>query len=385
MISVEELLQQLVERGGSDLHITAGAPPKIRIDGKLISTEHAVLDPETTQKLIYSILDNTQIARFEKDLELDMSFGIGGLGRFRTNVFMQRGAVGSVLRVIPYEIKGFRDLGLPEELCAQICATPKGLVLVTGATGSGKSTTLAAMIDYVNRTRNEHIVTIEDPIEFVHKNKCCLVNQREVGSDTHGFKESLRAVLRQDPDVILVGEMRDMETIEAALTLSETGHLTFGTLHTSDCVQTINRIVDVFPAYQQQQIRTVLSFTLSAVFCQQLLAKADGRGRVMAAEIMIANSAVRALVRENKAHQIYSIIQTGGKLGMVTMNQSLYTLVQKRLVTYDEAFERTSDPDDFIRTFQSAGKEVPGRPNLGPGAAPQGGGAKSGGPRPGAK
>ena len=352
MISVEELLQQLVERGGSDLHITAGAPPKIRIDGKLISTEHAVLDPETTQKLIYSILDNTQIARFEKDLELDMSFGIGGLGRFRTNVFMQRGAVGSVLRVIPYEIKGFRDLGLPEELCAQICATPKGLVLVTGATGSGKSTTLAAMIDYVNRTRNEHIVTIEDPIEFVHKNKCCLVNQREVGSDTHGFKESLRAVLRQDPDVILVGEMRDMETIEAALTLSETGHLTFGTLHTSDCVQTINRIVDVFPAYQQQQIRTVLSFTLSAVFCQQLLAKADGRGRVMAAEIMIANSAVRALVRENKAHQIYSIIQTGGKLGMKTMNQSLFELYRSNSVSYDEVVTASPDPAEFLRLIQ---------------------------------
>jgi len=369
VISVEELLQQLVERGGSDLHVTAGAPPKIRIDGKLISTEHAVLDPETTQKLVYSILDNTQIARFEKDLELDMSFGIGGLGRFRTNVFMQRGAVGAVLRVIPYEIKGFRDLGLPEELCQQICSTPKGLVLVTGATGSGKSTTLASMIDYVNRTRNEHIVTIEDPIEFVHKNKCCLVNQREVGSDTHGFKNALRAVLRQDPDVVLVGEMRDMETIEAALTLAETGHLTFGTLHTSDCVQTINRVVDVFPAYQQQQIRTVLSFVLQAVFCQQLLSKADGRGRALAAEIMIANSAVRSLVRDDKAHQIYSIIQTGGKLGMQTMNQSLFNLVQKRLVSYDTAYERTTDPDDFIRTFQNKGSAKPGKGNFGAGQA----------------
>jgi twitching motility protein PilT len=359
VISVEELLQQLVERGGSDLHVTAGAPPKIRIDGKLISTEHAVLDPETTQKLVYSILDNTQIARFEKDLELDMSFGIGGLGRFRTNVFMQRGAVGAVLRVIPYEIKSFRDLGLPEQLCGQIASTPKGLVLVTGATGSGKSTTLAAMVDFVNRSRNEHIVTIEDPIEFVHKNKCCLVNQREIGSDTHGFKQSLRAVLRQDPDVVLVGEMRDMETIEAALTLAETGHLTFGTLHTSDCAQTINRIVDVFPAYQQQQIRTVLSFVLQAVFCQQLLPKADGRGRALCCEIMVANSAVRSLIRDDKAHQIYSIIQTGGKLGMRTMNQSLFELVQKRLVSYDDAFERTTDPDDFIRTFQSMGVTTP--------------------------
>ncbi|RMG07411.1 MAG: type IV pilus twitching motility protein PilT [Planctomycetota bacterium] len=360
MISVEELLQQLVERGGSDLHITAGAPPKIRVDGKLISTEHAVLDPETTQKLVYSILDNTQIARFEKDLELDMSFGIGGLGRFRTNVFMQRGAVGAVLRVIPYEIKGFRELGLPEDLCADIASTPKGLVLVTGATGSGKSTTLAAMVDYVNRTRNEHIVTIEDPIEFVHKNKACLVNQREVGSDTHGFKEALRAVLRQDPDVVLVGEMRDMETIEAALTLAETGHLTFGTLHTSDCVQTINRVVDVFPAYQQQQIRTVLSFVLMAVFCQQLLPRADGRGRCLAAEIMIANSAVKALIRDDKAHQIYSIIQTGGKYGMRTMNQSLFELVQKRLCSYEDARERTMDLEDFERTFQNQGQVPPG-------------------------
>jgi len=376
MISVEELLQQLVERGGSDLHITAGAPPKIRIDGKLIDTEHAVLDPETTQKLVYSILDNTQIARFEKDLELDMSFGIGGLGRFRTNVFMQRGAVGAVLRVIPYEIKGFRDLGLPEDLCAQICATPKGLVLVTGATGSGKSTTLAAMVDYVNRHRSEHIVTIEDPIEFVHKNKSCLVNQREVGSDTHGFKEALRSVLRQDPDVVLVGEMRDMETIEAALTLAETGHLTFGTLHTSDCVQTMNRIVDVFPAYQQQQIRTVLSFVVQAVFCQQLLPRKDGRGRVMAAEIMIANSAVKSLIREDKAHQIYSIIQTGGKYGMRTMNQSLFQLVQKHLVDYEDAKERSTDVEDFQRTFQSAGVNRGAiQPRTGPGGktGPRGG------------
>ncbi|MCA8923335.1 MAG: type IV pilus twitching motility protein PilT [Planctomycetes bacterium] len=377
MISVEELLQQLVERGGSDLHVTAGAPPKIRIDGKLIDTEHAVLDPETTQKLIYSILDNTQIARFEKDLELDMSFGIGGLGRFRTNVFMQRGAVGAVLRVIPYEIKGFRDLGLPEDLCAQICATPKGLVLVTGSTGSGKSTTLAAMVDHVNRHRSEHIVTIEDPIEFVHKNKSCLVNQREVGSDTHGFKEALRSVLRQDPDVVLVGEMRDMETIEAALTLAETGHLTFGTLHTSDCVQTMNRIVDVFPAYQQQQIRTVLSFVVQAVFCQQLLPRKDGRGRVMAAEIMIANSAVKSLIREDKAHQIYSIIQTGGKYGMRTMNQSLFNLVQKHLVDYEDAKERSTDVEDFQRTFQSAGVNRGGiTPRTGPGAS-------KAGPRPG--
>jgi twitching motility protein PilT len=352
MITVEELLQQLVERGGSDLHITAGSPPKIRIDGKLISTEHNVLDPETSQKLVYSILDNEQVARFERDLELDMSFGIAGLGRFRTNVFMQRGAVGAVLRIIPFEIKTPKELGLPPQLVEQLCSLPKGLILVTGATGSGKSTTLASMIDHINRTRNEHIVTIEDPIEFVHRNKGCLINQREVGSDTKSFHEALRHVLRQDPDIVLIGEMRDQVTIEAALTLSETGHLTLASLHTSDAVQTINRIVDVFPAYQQQQIRTQLSFVLQAVFCQQLLPKADGRGRVLAAEVMVANSAIRSLIREDKAHQIYSIIQTGGKAGMKTMNQALYELYQAKLVTYEEALSRTGDPDDLKRVFQ---------------------------------
>ncbi len=352
MITVEELLQQLVERGGSDLHITAGSPPKVRIDGKLISTEHNVLDPETSQKLVYSILDNEQVARFERDLELDMSFGIAGLGRFRTNVFMQRGAIGAVLRVIPFEIKTPKELGLAQSLVEQLCSLPKGLILVTGATGSGKSTTLASMVDHINRTRNEHIVTIEDPIEFVHRNKGCLINQREVGSDTHGFQEALRHVLRQDPDIVLIGEMRDQTTIEAALTLSETGHLTLASLHTSDAVQTINRIVDVFPAYQQQQIRTQLSFTMQAVFCQQLLPKADGRGRVMAAEVMVANSAVRSLVREDKAHQIQSIIQTGGKVGMKTMNQALYELYTAKLITYEEALSRTSDPDDLKRVFQ---------------------------------
>ena len=352
MITVEELLQQLVERGGSDLHITAGSPPKIRIDGKLISTEHNVLDPETSQKLVYSILDNEQVARFERDLELDMSFGIAGLGRFRTNVFMQRGAVGAVLRIIPFEIKTPKELGLSPQLVEQLCSLPKGLILVTGATGSGKSTTLASMIDHINRTRNEHIVTIEDPIEFVHRNKGCLINQREVGSDTQSFSNALRHVLRQDPDIVLIGEMRDQTTIEAALTLSETGHLTFASLHTSDAVQTMNRIVDVFPAYQQQQIRTQLSFTLQAVFCQQLLPKADGRGRALAAEVMVANSAIRSLIREDKAHQIYSIIQTGGKSGMKTMNQALYELYQAKLITYEEALSRTSDPDDLKRVFQ---------------------------------
>jgi twitching motility protein PilT len=352
MITVEELLQQLVERGGSDLHITAGSPPKIRIDGKLISTEHNVLDPETAQKLVYSVLDNEQVARFERDLELDMSFGVAGLGRFRTNAFLQRGAVGSVMRIIPFEIKSAEELGLDMPLIEQLCGLPKGLILVTGATGSGKSTTLASMVDHINRSRNEHIMTIEDPIEFVHRNKGCLINQREVGTDTLSFPNALRHVLRQDPDVVLIGEMRDQATIEAALTLSETGHLTLASLHTSDAVQTINRIIDVFPAYQQSQIRTQLSFVLSAVFSQQLLPKADGRGRVLAAEVMVANSAIRSLVREDKAHQIYSIIQTGGKLGMSTMNQALFDLVQSKQVTYEECLARSSEPDDLKRLFQ---------------------------------
>jgi twitching motility protein PilT len=355
MVTIEELVQQLVERGGSDLHISAGAPPMIRIHGKLVSTEQEVLDGETTTKLVYSILDNEQILKFEKEWELDMAFGISGLGRFRANIFYQRGTVGAVLRSVPFEIKSMQELGLPQELCEELCNRPKGLLLVTGSTGSGKSTTLAAMIEYINRTRNGHIMIIEDPIEFVHRNKSCLVNQREVGSDTRGFSNSLRTVLRQDPDVIMIGEMRDMETISAALTIAETGHLTFATLHTNEVIQTINRIIDVFPAHQQEQIRTQLSFTLQAVFCQQLIPRADGQGRVMGAEIMIANQAVRSLIRENKAHQLTSIIQTGGRFGMKTMNQSLYELYRQHLITYDEALSRTMDPEDLKRIFQKNG------------------------------
>ncbi len=298
------------------------------------------------------MLKAEQIARFERDLELDFSFGISGLGRFRTNVFQQRGAVGAVMRIVPWEVMPMDKLGLPRSLLEKMCTLPKGLVLVTGATGSGKSTTLAAMIDHINNTRNDHVVTVEDPIEFVHRNKKCLFNQREVGTDTQSFAAALRSVLRQDPDIVLIGEMRDQETIEAALRISETGHLTFGTLHTSDCVQTINRIIDVFPSYQQPQIRTQLSFVLEAVFCQQLLSRSDGRGRVLAAEIMVCNSAVRSLVRDDKAHQIYSIIQTSGKLGMRTMNQSLFELYRAGLITYEEALAHTSDPEDLKRVFQ---------------------------------
>jgi len=354
MISLEELLELLVQKGGSDLHITAGSPPRIRVDGELKPTGHDVLTPEESQRLAYSILSNEQIAKFEKNLELDLSFGISGLGRFRTNVFKQRGAVGAVMRVIPYTVKSVRELGLPQRLCEQICSKPKGLVLVTGATGSGKSTTLAAFIDYINNTRTEHVVTIEDPIEFVHRNKKCLFNQREVGTDTHSFGAALRSVFREDPDVVMIGEMRDLETIEAALTLAETGHLTFGTLHTNDAVQTINRIIDVFPSHQQQQIRTQLSFTIEAIFCQQLLPKLNGRGRVLACEILVANSAVRSLIRDDKVHQIYSIIQTSAAIGMKTMNQSLFELYRRNLISFEEALARTTDPDDLRRMFQRA-------------------------------
>ncbi len=353
-VTIEELLQLLVERHGSDLHLSAGSPPKIRVDGTLIDTEHDLLKPDATKNLIYSFLTSDQIARFERDFELDLSFGVEGLGRFRVNVFHQRSSVAAVLRMIPAVVKRFEDLGLPRAICEEIAGLPRGLVLFTGATGSGKSTSLAAMLDHINESRSDHVVTVEDPIEFLHRNKSCLFNQREIGSDTKDFHRALRSALRQDPDVVLVGEMRDTETIEAALTIAETGHLTFGTLHTSDCVQSINRIVDVFPAHQQQQVRTQLSFTLQAVFCQQLIPSATGQGRALALEIMIANSAVRALIRDDKAHQIYSIIQTGGKLGMQTMNQSLCNLVRRHEITLEQAMSYSADVEDLKRTLARA-------------------------------
>ena len=360
MITLEELLRLMVERGGSDLHISAGSAPRIRVDGRLAEVPNLEpLGPETTKKLIYSVLDSTQVARFEQDLELDMSFGLAGVGRFRVNVFFQRGAVGSVLRTIPFEIFTFDQLGVPREVCTRLCELNKGLVLVTGATGSGKSTTLALMIDIINQTRQDHIITIEDPIEFVHRNKASLVNQREVGTDTQGFNQSLRRVLRQDPDVVLIGEMRDKETIEAGLTLAETGHLTFATLHTSSAVETINRIIDVFPAFQQNQIRTQLSFVLEGVFCQQLIPKATGRGRVLVSEIMLPNAAIRSLIREDKCHQILSHIQTGAKVGMKTLNQSLFEAFKANQITWDDAINRTSDPEDLKRMTQRDGAPVP--------------------------
>ena len=355
MVSMEELLNLMVQRGGSDLHISVGSPPRIRVDGKLIDTEYEPLMPEATKKLVYSVLGADQVAKFEKNLELDFSFGVASLGRFRTNAFIQRSTVAAVLRVIPFEVFDFETIGLPRAVCETICRLPRGLVLCTGSTGSGKSTTLASMVNYINEQRQGHIVTIEEPIEFLHRNKGCTINQREVGGDTHAFGKALKSVLRQDPDVVLVGEMRDLETIEAALTLAETGHLTFATLHTSDVAQTVNRIVDVFPAHQQQQIRTMLSFTLQAIICQQLVPKQHGKGRALAAEVMIASPAIRALVRDNKSHQIMSIIQTGAQIGMRTMNQSLFELYRNGTISFEDAMAHTSDEADFQRLMERAG------------------------------
>jgi twitching motility protein PilT len=353
MITMEELLALLVRQGGSDLHISVGTPPRIRIDGELLPVEHPPLNPDEARRLSTSVLTSDQIAKLDRELELDCSFGLEGSGRFRANVFYQRGSVCAVMRAIPYQIPDFDRLGLPKSVCERICNTHSGLVLVTGVTGSGKSTTLAAMIDYINKNQNGHIVTIEDPVEFTHRHQRCLVTQREVGSDTKGFSAALRSVLRQDPDYVLVGELRDHETIEAALTLAETGHLTLGTLHTSDAVQTVNRIIDVFPSHQQAQVRTQLSFTLEAVFCQQLLPMQAGRGRCLAAEIMLATPAIRALIRDGKGHQIYSHIQTGGKMQMRTMAQSLSDLVLGGKISVDIAEHYIGDPSE-LRTLVRA-------------------------------
>jgi twitching motility protein PilT len=346
--TLTELLKRMVDSGGSDLHLTANSPPRLRIHGELKPCEDLpVLAPADTKALAYSVLTDAQKHRFEENLELDFSFGIKGVARFRGNLFNQRGAVGGVFRVIPFETKTFEELGLPPVL-RKLCEKPRGLILVTGPTGSGKSTTLATMLDLINRTRYEHMITVEDPIEFIHPHKKCLVNQREVGADTHSFANALRAALREDPDVVLIGEMRDLETIESALRIAETGHLTFGTLHTNSAASTINRIIDVFPAHQQSQIRTQLSLVLEGVLCQALLPKADGRGRVMAMEILIPNSAIRNLIREDKVHQIYSAMQSGQeKFGMQTFNQSLYWLYQQKLITLELALQRSSNPDEL--------------------------------------
>ncbi len=358
MASMEALLNLMVQQGGSDLHLSAGSRPRIRVDGRLQDADCDVLSPEMSKRLVYSILTPDQVASLEESFELDFSFGVTSLGRFRTNAFFQRGSIAAVLRMIPSQTFGFEQLGLDKDVCEKICGLQKGLVLCTGATGSGKSTTLAAMTDYINKTREGHIVTIEDPIEFLHSNDKCLVSQREVGGDTHGFGRALRSVLRQDPDVVLIGEMRDLETIEAALTLAETGHLTFATLHTSDTAQTINRIIDVFPAHQQQQIRTMLSFTLQAVVCQQLIPVVAGKGRALAAETMLVNSAIRAQIRDDKAHQIESVIQTSGQQGMKTMNQSISDLYRSHQISFEEAVNHSPSPDELQRQLRRQGVRV---------------------------
>ena len=347
MATLPDLLKTTVEMNGSDLHLTTDTPPQVRVHGELQRLPLPVLTPAETKALVYSVLTDAQKKRFEESLELDFSFGIRGLARFRCNVFNQRGAVGAVYRLIPEKIRAFADLGLPAVL-ATLADRPRGLVLVTGPTGSGKSTTLAAMLDKINTERHAHILTIEDPIEYIHQHKGCLVNQREVHSDTTSFSNALRAALREDPDIVLIGEMRDLETVESALKIAETGHLTFGTLHTNSAAQTINRIIDIFPAGQQSQIRTQLSLVLEGIVCQALLPRADGKGRVVSLEIMVPNSAIRNLIRDDKVHQIYGAMQTGQeKLGMQTANQSLASLYMKRLITLDTAISASSNKDEL--------------------------------------
>lgn len=346
-IALSELLRKMIEQNGSDLHITTNSAPMVRVHGILRPLEYPEMTPAETKQLAYSVLTDAQKHRFEETLELDFSFGIKGLSRFRANIFNQRGAVGAVFRSIPYDIRSFEELGLPAVI-EKLCEKPRGLVLVTGPTGSGKSTTLAAMLDKVNRDRHEHIITVEDPIEYLHSHKNCIVNQREVHADTHGFPNALRAALRQDPDVVLIGEMRDLETTETALRIAETGHLTFATLHTNSAASSINRIIDIFPSGQQAQIRTQLSMVLEGILTQALLPKANGQGRGLAMEILVPNAAIRNLIREDKIHQIYSMMQTGQeKYGMQTFNQSLASLYFKRQITLEMAMARSSNSDEL--------------------------------------
>jgi len=361
MASIYDLLKTMIEKGASDLHITTGSPPRLRVDGKLVPLDYPALTPIETKSLCYSILTDSQKHKFEENNELDLSFGVKGLSRFRGNVFMQRGAVAGAFRTIPFEIRTFVELGLPE-IVNEMVKKPRGLILVTGATGSGKSTTLAAMVDRINSERYDHIITVEDPIEYLHSHKKCLINQREVNADTASFKAALRYVLRQDPDVVLIGEMRDLETIEAALTVAETGHLTLATLHTNSAVQTINRIIDVFPPHQQEQIRVQLSFVLEGILAQQLIPKKTGKGRVLAVELLVPNPAIRNLIREDKIHQIYSMMQTGQtKFGMQTMNQSLVELFSKGHLSYEDAIGRSMVPEELITMLQRMSSAPSGR------------------------
>jgi len=371
MATLPELLKSLAAMDGSDLHITTASPPQVRVHGHLQRLALPDLGPAETKQLVYSVLTDAQKKRYEETQELDFSFGIKGLARFRCNVFIQRGATGAVYRLIPEKIRSFSDLGLPAVI-ANLAERPRGLVLVTGPTGSGKSTTLAAMIDKINVERHDHILTIEDPIEYIHPHKGCLVNQREVHSDTNSFSNALRAALREDPDIVLIGEMRDLETVEAALKIAETGHLTFGTLHTNSAAQTINRIIDIFPAGQQSQIRTQLSLVLEGIVCQALLPRADGKGRVASLEILVPTPAIRNLIRDDKVHQIYGAMQTGQeKLGMQTANQSLASLYMKKQITIEVALGNSSNKDELQEMINRgvgvvAGAGMGGRPQVGP-------------------
>ena len=364
MPNLHQLLKAMIEKGASDLHITTGSPPQLRIDGKLVPLKTPPLTPVETRQLCYSVLTDAQKSKFEEDNELDLSFGVKGLSRFRSNIFMQRGAVAGAFRTIPFKILSFQELGLPP-IVAELAKRPRGMVLVTGPTGSGKSTTLASILDKINSERHEHIITVEDPIEYLHPHKNCIVNQREVGADTQSFKRALKYILRQDPDVVLVGEMRDLETIESALVISETGHLTFATLHTNSAVQSVNRILDVFPPYQQPQVRAQLSFVLQGILAQQLMPKASGQGRVLCTEVMVPNPAIRNLIREDKVHQIYSQMQVGqSKFGMQTMNQSLLDLYTRKLISLDEALGRSSDVDELRNMMASGGGGPQQQPNF---------------------
>ena len=355
--SIYDLLKSMVDKGASDLHITTGSPPQVRVRGQLYPLDAPVMDPKTTRELLYSILTESQKHKFEEEQELDLSFGIKGVARFRANIFIQRGALAGVFRMIPYEIMALDSLGLPP-VVMRLTTLPRGLILVTGPTGCGKSTTLAAFLDKINTERHDHIVTIEDPIEFVHKHKGCLVNQREIGADTKSFVNALKYILRQDPDVVFIGEMRDLETMQAALTISETGHLVFATLHTNSAVQTVNRIVDAFPAHQQSQIRAQLAFVLEAVIAQQLIPRLDGKGRVMSSEVMISTPAIRNLIREDKIHQIYSQMQVGQtKHGMQTMNQSLLNLYIRKFISLDDALGRSMDPEELRQMMSSPSQQ----------------------------
>lgn len=370
-ITLQALLKTMLDKGASDLHVTTGSPPRLRIDGELVRLQTDALSAVDTKQLCYSVMNDAQKLRFEEDLELDFSFGIRNMARFRANVYMQQSCVAGAFRLVPYNIIPLEDLGLPP-VVAELAEKPRGLILVTGSTGSGKSTTLASMLDRINQRRRGHIVTIEDPIEYQHQHRGCLVNQREIGRDSSSFKRALKYILRQDPDVVLVGEMRDLETVEAALTIAETGHLCLASLHTNNAIQSINRIIDVFPAHQQSQVRAVLSFALEGVVTQALLPRASGSGRVLVSEVLIPNAAVRNLIREDKLHQIYSQMQIGQtKYGMQTLNQSLLDQYLKKNITMEEALAHTSELDELKTMILNAGGSPSGHGGAGSAAPPK--------------